>query len=401
MRSTCEHPFVDWEGLSNGSRHRHRCEVLHSMCFFNATLVPLHAGTPDAAKAKNLAQMLMVRNLFGSHQRYPLAKLHQMEAASPGSVADGMLQRAVRANGISTCVPLVWVPTWAWSFADSYVSSLVPLDELLSSGLIDEHVLLRPELWAWPRWKNPIYDMIGMLSNEPLLSTREEAPLCLEKLARGVLQGESHRACVARCYKRVIICQFLSTFDAYTPPMAPWRAAQRVARRVAEVPTRATGLRVGKGRRNRRARRGVTKASSKQTASAAAPPASAFDSSRTTGDAHGPTGTGVAYGEGRDRPLQVVFVNRTRTKFSRSLENLPQLLKICARWRRIPPVLCSAHEFGAAGLLNDIKAAQRADVVVGTHGAGLTNAFFMGRGGSLIEVRACRFEASLPNRHTG
>ena len=60
------------------------------------------------------------------------------------------------------------MPTWAFSFADSFVSSLVPIDELQSAGLIDENVLLRPDLWAWPRSKNPLYRMLGHLSAAPM-----------------------------------------------------------------------------------------------------------------------------------------------------------------------------------------------------------------------------------------
>ena len=84
------------------------------------------------------------------------------------SAGAALLARAVRDRGLSPCVPLVWVPTWAFSFADSFVSSLVPIDELQSAGLIDENVLLRPDLWAWPRSKNPLYRMLGHLSAAPM-----------------------------------------------------------------------------------------------------------------------------------------------------------------------------------------------------------------------------------------
>ena len=50
-------------------------------------------------------------------------------------------------------------------------------------------------------------------------------------------------------------------------------------------------------------------------------------------------------------------------------------------------------------LLSDVLAAQRADVLVGTHGAGLINAFFMRRGGVLVEARPYRFEGPWPDRY--
>ena len=102
--------------------------------------------------------------------------------------------------------------------------------------------------------------------------------------------------------------------------------------------------------------------------------------------------------------LRVLFVNRTRTKFSRSLANLPQLLKRCAQaktreWPSGWRVVCTAHEFGAGSLAEDVTAARRADVLVGTHGAGLINAFFMHRGAVLVEARPYRFEGPWPDRY--
>ena len=104
-----------------------------------------------------------------------------------------------------------------------------------------------------------------------------------------------------------------------------------------------------------------------------------------------------------ERLLRVVFVNRTRTQFSRSLSNLWQLLQRCAsrreRWAAGWHVVCAAHEFGAAGLARDVRAARAADILVGTHGAGLSNAFFMRRGGALLEVRPYNFEGPWPDRY--
>ena len=61
--------------------------------------------------------------------------------------------------------------------------------------------------------------------------------------------------------------------------------------------------------------------------------------------------------------------------------------------------MCRAHEFGAGSLASDVRAARDADVLVGTHGAGLANAFFMRRGSALVEVRPYNFEGPWPDRY--
>ena len=351
--SACSEPTVDFAGLANASRHRHRCEVLRQLCFFNGTLVPLSAG-PHADQALRVATSMVVRSQFGSHATFPLTQLHPMLPPGNGSSAAAILER--HGSPLSRCVPLVWVPTWAFSFADSFVSSLVPIDELQSAGLLDEHVLLRPDLVSWPRQKNPIYRMIGALSAQPIRTVREAAHKCWDADAARFLRdaataakggrGVRRSACTPTCYERVLVCNLKSTFDAYAPPMAPWRAGQRVAESV--VQRRPVGA---------------------STAMAASAKAAAAAAARLGG--HPPR-------------LRVVFVNRTRTKFSRSLTNLKQLLQRCAsprtRWAGGALVECSAHEFGAHSLSRDVRAAREADVLVGTHGAGLANAFFLRRG---------------------
>ena len=100
---------------------------------------------------------------------------------------------------------------------------------------------------------------------------------------------------------------------------------------------------------------------------------------------------------------ELVFVNRTQTKRSRGLANLDELLGRCrggllsqhrVAFHRTSPLsprglrlCCSAHAFGGGSLAQDIRVARGADMLVGTHGAGLNNAFFMRRGGALLELR--------------
>ena len=134
-----------------------------------------------------------------------------MNVSQPTSVAAELIRLAHKSGGqvLSPCVPLVWVPTWAFSFADSWISSLVPIDELQSAGLIDEHVLLRPDLWAWPRSKNPVYQQIGTLSAEQIRSLREDAPSCPQAVARRAIASANARASAsARDEHLLHRCQF-------------------------------------------------------------------------------------------------------------------------------------------------------------------------------------------------
>ena len=68
--------------------------------------------------------------------------------------------------------------------------------------------------------------MIGTLSKRPIRTLREVAPKCTLAAARRALLDRTGRTrlCLPTCYERAVVCNFKSTFDPYTPPMAPWRA---------------------------------------------------------------------------------------------------------------------------------------------------------------------------------
>eukprot|EP00966_Prymnesium_polylepis_P070052 1628736-Prymnesium_polylepis.1 len=82
----------------------------------------------------------------------------------------------------------------------------------MSAGLVDGRMLLRPDLGAWPRGKNPAYRMAEALSDEPVRSVREVAARC-EHRGRLLVGGERVHGCKVRCYAKLVFCQFKSTFD--------------------------------------------------------------------------------------------------------------------------------------------------------------------------------------------
>jgi len=347
----CTTPTIDVRGLLNGSRHRHDCSVLHRVCLFNDTILPAVAGGRAERKAQALAKSMRVRSMYGSHQVNPLEFWHPMRAPEPGGLGAMLIKRA----SFSPCVPLLWVPVWAFSFAEVFINSVVPLHELLEAGLVDEHVLLRPDLHTRPFGKYKFYEMVAALSRERSTTLREAATRCRGRAAERAARGDVRWPCEPRCYQRLVFCNFKSTFDQYAPPMAPWSAAQRVARRLLPRPPPPLPVAAVAARR-------------------------------------------------------VLFVNRTGTKFSRSLVNLRQLVEQCSRRGGgaggaggaggvVAREGCEAHEFGRRGVAVDAAAAQRAGVLVGTHGAGLVYGFFLPRGGSLVEVRPYRFEGKWPDRY--
>ena len=336
---------------ANHTSHRHTCAVVRHACLFNATIVPYGASQAEVEQAAAAAQNVMVRNIFNSYGKpFPLRTLHSMRPAAPGSAAARLLAREVEARGFSPCVPLVWRPVWAFTFGEQFANSISPLYELHAAKLIDDGLLLRPDLAAArrPSWYRQLF---GTFSQQPLASLREIGTRCLDKDAQlklrgGALNRFQVKRCEARCHARLLVCGFESLLDThkYVPPrFTPWRAAQFVAMRV-----------VGPGLEQ------------------------------------APSG-----------PWRVLLVNRTQTENKdnrglRRIANLPQLLELCEGWA---VARCEAREFGRHGVAADVRAVRAADVLVGMHGSALDNALFMRRGAALIEARPYGFEGQWPDRY--
>ena len=141
------------------------------------------------------------------------------------------------------------------------------------------------------------------------------------------------------CFERLAVCRLRGTFPGSTYPgrMRPWSVAQSLGRRL----------------------------------------------------------LGAAQWElGATSERQVVYVKR---RGKRRILNLPSLASWCTGGV-LQGTSCRQWEFGG-GLAADMGAMRQASVLVGMHGAGLANAFFMPRGSSVIEVRPYGFEGTWPDRY--
>ncbi|KAL4422903.1 hypothetical protein ABPG75_009100 [Micractinium tetrahymenae] len=105
----------------------------------------------------------------------------------------------------------------------------------------------------------------------------------------------------------------------------------------------------------------------------------------------GAASSAAALGRGR-ACLRVLFKARQARPAVRQILNMPELLEQCRRWRFTDPktgttfvAACASWQPGS-DLAANIAAVQNADILVGKHGAGMANSFFMRPGGAMMEI---------------
>ena len=265
---------------------------------------------------------------------------------------------------LSSCVPLVFWPLWGYNIGEFFQNSILPIAELLAAGAIDrEGLLLLPEVGGWPL-RDFHTAMLRAFTAQPVRTVGQLAPKC------GRRRGECARPA---CFARAVFCRFRDVYDGRPWPVAPWSAAQTVARHLrkpgAPLPVPRASL-----------------------------------------------GATAAY--------VVLFASRRAAKNgARLISNEAGLLEECNRWAPppacveapsaragrpsaaslgLPPTVasrCALRTFGAKGFRADVAAVRAADVLVGTHGAALVHAIFMGRGGALVEIRPYGFVGRWPDQY--
>ena len=373
MEAKCEAPQS-----ANKCARRHcnstSCRVLHHVCIFNETLFHL----PSPARGWQVAQMT-IRVPWNSHHL-----ISYEELAHGTNVSEGVrsLLDSAPITESACSPPLAWVPVWIINYADTFYSTIVPLLELERMGLLRaNHTLLIPDTL-----NKHIHRKCRSVTNGPCQPPHWFAHLTshisklrfMHQLAAGCASNARADNCAPpMCFTHLRFCSLRSMFDRQPAGLDIWATAQAFARRV--LPNDA----IADGGAN-------------------------ADSTAADGRAAKQSG----------RIVRVLIERRVaKGMHGRALSNVDELLQMCAahenvhddyhddprgisgprqhsrRAEVLPPVSlplrlqCKAHTFGTLGLAADVKLARWADVLVGMHGAGLTNAFFMKRRSTLVEVR--------------
>ncbi|EIE21335.1 hypothetical protein COCSUDRAFT_56558 [Coccomyxa subellipsoidea C-169] len=227
-------------------------------------------------------------------------------------------------------VPLVWWPWWPFNPADVYLNSVLPLERMLREGVIDSSVQLVPVLDGLrpPRFYQWWF---APLTDPPV------TPLA---------DVSARTRAGSRCFQRLLFCNLQGLWNQ--PADGNWSAGLQ--------PTRV-GQKI------------VNHHLSEQQANASM--------AREAGTA-----------------IKVAFIERTK---SRHILNLKDLIRRCNELQvgeapRNRSVQCTAVSFDDVGNFTGLLAElQTIDILVGVHGAGLVNTYFMRPGSAFLEIFPCRF----------
>eukprot|EP00887_Chlorella_sp_A99_P001146 scaffold14.g1146.t1 len=112
-------------------------------------------------------------------------------------------------------------------------------------------------------------------------------------------------------------------------------------------------------------------------------------------------GASAQHAAARSQQLRVSFVLREDGS-RRRLVNTEELLGVCNRWSSRPEsestegMTAACTKAATSGVAEGVAVAQRSDVLVGLHGAQLSNANFMAPGSSVIEIISYGFDDLVP-----
>lgn len=382
-RAMCQPDATSCSGRGgcNGSR----CRLLTHACVFNATVYHY-----DEQRSGWQPVHAKIRIPWNSHHVRSYDELNaQHDVAQP---VLAKLFHSAHVLNTSCEPPVAWVPVWSTNYADSFYSSVVPLVEMEATGLVHagrRTLLLADSLLKHmhprcrsesngpchtPSWFRTLLSLV----TERFLFTHEVAPRCSAARSTAAGHAAGHAAGLEGasgleacpppvCYSHAHFCTLRSMFDRPTPNLDVWSSAQRlVAAQLRQSPKSPMANDSGV----------------------------VADSS---GHEHEAARTVTAAARTATPRLRILFERRTAKGMKgRALGNVDELLASCSLDGTLE---CEAHSFGLEGLAEDMRRVRRADVLVGLHGAGLTNAWFMRRRSVLIEVRPYGFDGGWPDSY--
>ncbi|CAL8463209.1 g2743 [Coccomyxa elongata] len=331
VESACTVPDVDWIQLE-----KHGCLVREDICVDQNRFITFDKRLQPGADFEEglIFDHFGFHNIPGFPDNVRGAKTRFFPVLQRGnSTAD---PPDIQSPSFQACqVPLIWWPWWPFNPADVYLNSVLPLERMLREGVIDNQVWLVPVLdglqtprfYEW--WFAP-------LSQQPVM------PL-------GDLSARTRAG--SRCFKRMLFCNlpglWKQPFDQnWTAGLQPSLVGQKIVDHY--IPERSPQV-----------KKAIAAATS---------------------------GTVTA--------LKVAFIERRK---SRHILNLKDLINECNELTvgeafDLRAVQCTAVSFDDVGNFTALLAElQTIDILVGVHGAGLVNTYFLRPGAAFVEIFPCRF----------
>ncbi|CAK0784591.1 hypothetical protein CVIRNUC_007795 [Coccomyxa viridis] len=333
----CEAPYVGWDELEE-----HGCLARHKVCIdqnrfitFDERMVPGPSYQKDGLFFDQHAH----HNIPGYQDNVMGAKAAYYEVMARANSSSDPAD--IQEPSFQKCeVPLVWWPWWPFNAADVFMGSLLPLERMLREGAISSQV--RPV---------PVLDGLRL----PAFYQWWFAPFFERKVTPLADISDRSRA-GRRCFEHVIMCSPQGIFNqpangSWLNGTLPFATGQQIVDyHIEKVPT-------------------------SQPVSTPGLPAPKQDL------------------------LKVALIERSNT---RHIVNLPDILTACNEELQAAgrQAHCTALSFDG---VNDFPALlrelQTVDVLVGVHGAGLINSFFMRPGSAMVEIFPCRFPADWASHY--
>ncbi|GIL80178.1 hypothetical protein Vretimale_12976 [Volvox reticuliferus] len=363
--SNCPLPKVDM------SKDRYQCVVWHKACVDQNVIVSFDPDVHPTTSMGTLPTLNVTDIMYNIPSKYGIGDRYRKGSAlrfpplyvRPSN--DMEEEEELRNPTFSKCtLPILLYAHYPYNAAETYRYIFEKLVTLQEAGFFNRYVTLIPGVP--PGTKVPSYTKFwyNSLSDRGVVSLSELSSRRSTDTPTNVTWEGTH----IRCFEQIVGCRI--RYDGYG--LRFYNAGQHVVRHY--MPH--------------------------YLAQAASFEQQLFDMRQ------------VRIPEGTDT-LRVVFISRTphQSTVGRTILNEAEMIQKCnsAEGADLPPTewgvpyqkyFCFAHIFGENQLM-DVWLMRQVDVILGMHGAGLTNSLYMKPGGSVIELRPFGFSGreSWANRY--